>query len=897
MQLYKSVYFPPGYTKSGKSECIRLAFNPDKDEKIYKEVKNLRSSELRTLFGGKIYEIITQEASDSKRSLNNYCLFLLEKQLGKIKKAYGEKATLSQALTSSLINKKIDKQSGTSRLSKTEKIHRWYPYIEGYSCAFVNEIISSLSFPPNHIYDPFSGSGTTQIAASHLGIPSSYSEINPFMRFVIDTKVNTVIHLKNDWGKNKQQLLSFFQKLTNLSNKKVSLIKYKEAFNNRNYFREDVIKILLSIRNLIAEIESDNHKNLLNLALSSMAVKVSNMIRRADLRYKTEKELSGNNFDALSTFRNKLLEMIDDLDKLQKDNLVATSIYSKNAKDLGFNGQSKYDLVITSPPYVNGTNYFRNSKIELWLTGFIESENELKKFRKEAVVSGINNVSKDLKPPLKIHKVEKIAKDLERVAYDKRIPELIRHYFSDMKKAFFNIHKNLEDYGKVFVDIGDSQFAGIHIPTDELLEEIAKKEGLEMDDKLFVRERYSKNGMQLKQVILVFSKSQRAKNKYKTKGNTAADCVVKNYSEFKETLPYRLYPYSKRNWGHSMHSLCSYQGKLKPAIAHFLVNMSTRPGMKVLDPLGGVGTIPLEACLNGRTGISNDISLLAHTNALAKVRKKDEKIIEKELNKLEKYIKKNPPSKKELEKANIGFNKSVKDYYHLDTLKEIISSRIYFSKIKNFSPEQAFIFASLLHTLHGNRPYALSRRSHPITPFAPRGEFQYKSVIEKTKEKAKRMLGYEYPEIFTEGESLRLNYKELGKKIEKNSIDAVITSPPFYSSTRFYLSNWLRMWFCGWDKEDFEIKKENYLETKQIKNFNVYKGFFDVMSGLLKKNGIIIMHIGRSGKFNMGKELIEIAKNQYDVYGLVDESVSHLEKFGISDQGGTKGHQYLFLIK
>jgi hypothetical protein len=44
------------------------------------------------------------------------------------------------------------------------------------------------------------------------------------------------------------------------------------------------------------------------------------------------------------------------------------------------------------------------------------------------------------------------------------------------------------------------------------------------------------------------------------------------------------------------------------------------------------------------------------------------------------------------------------------------------------------VFASLLHVLHGNRPYALSRRSHPLTPYAPTGPVEYKSLLRKLEE-------------------------------------------------------------------------------------------------------------------------------------------------------------------
>lgn len=51
-----------------------------------------------------------------------------------------------------------------------------------------------------------------------------------------------------------------------------------------------------------------------------------------------------------------------------------------------------------------------------------------------------------------------------------------------------------------------------------------------------------------------------------------------------QELPYCQPPYSKKNWGNPNHSLCSYQGKLKPAIANFLVQTFVPKGGRVLDP-------------------------------------------------------------------------------------------------------------------------------------------------------------------------------------------------------------------------------------------------------------------------------------------------------------------------
>src|SRR4051794_17803283 len=82
-------------------------------------------------------------------------------------------------------------------------------------------------------------------------------------------------------------------------------------------------------------------------------------------------------------------------------------------------------------------------------------------------------------------------------------------------------------------------------------------------------------------------------------------------TRFGAELPYTRPPFSSRRWGHPLHSLCSYQGKLKPGLAHTLLDAIVPPDASVLDPLGGVGTVAFEAASAGRANFSNDLSPLA----------------------------------------------------------------------------------------------------------------------------------------------------------------------------------------------------------------------------------------------------------------------------------------------
>ena len=58
----------------------------------------------------------------------------------------------------------------------------------------------------------------------------------------------------------------------------------------------------------------------------------------------------------------------------------------------------------------------------------------------------------------------------------------------------------------------------------------------------------------------------------------------------------------------------------------------------------------------------------------------------------------------------------------------------------------------------------------------------------------------------------------------------------------------------------------------------------------------MILHLGKTMKIDMAKELSQRAGDYFDVVYVGDENVSDLEKHGIKDKGGTTAHQFLFLV-
>ncbi|MFI8622801.1 site-specific DNA-methyltransferase [Bacillus altitudinis] len=387
--------------------------------------------------------------------------------------------------------------SGTFALNKSEPIHRWYKYDEGYSSEFIINEFTKLPIEAKTIFEPFGGSGTTPLVASQLGIESFFTEINPFMAYVTETKINTVREISRNRVDSINSLTNLLEAVDQ-KNINMNILPNFDGFEK--YFKEDVLIKLLALKDLIKNICTEPIASIAMLGLASITVTVSNMIKRGDVRYAKDNEKKPEDFDVFHQFTNKVKAIINDIANFSDTVQSKTSFISSDARKAEL--PLEVDCVITSPPYLNGTNYIRNTKLELKLLDFIKTEKDLPLLHSNGIMAGINSVSKRRTIPYIMDEVKEYVDTLEPVAYDKRIPIMVAGYFYDMDVVFSKLKTLIRNEGVFILDIGDSQFAGVHIPTDILLSKIARKHGFEQYDEEILRTRRSKNQMLLSQKVL-----------------------------------------------------------------------------------------------------------------------------------------------------------------------------------------------------------------------------------------------------------------------------------------------------------------------------------------------------------------------------------------------------------
>lgn len=808
----------------------------------------------------------------------------------------------------------IEPIDATFRDSSRAPLHSWFPYLEGYSPRFVESVKAEYMPHARKIIEPFAGSGTTPIVLGQSGISCAYSEANPAMAFIIRTKL-AVLKLspgaRAALSNELRQLASSLRERTARSEPDAGLVaSYAASFGKSVFFEEQTLETILRLRTLCDEVSSETQLlgDCLLLAVLAVLIPCSYLKRAGDLRFRTPKELAVGLPEPVATVKERLVTQAADL--ITAAEIKADAIFAcDTAADLSNHLDATWEGVITSPPYLNGTNYIRNARLELWFLRRVRGKIDLRHLRDRVVTSGINDVDAQTQWNPVSDGVTRIVAELQEKAYDERIAKMVGGYFYDMAAVLRTLKACTQQQGRICIDIGDSIYAGVHVPTDNLLVEIAEDMGLKTLERLHLRKRISKNGAPVRQQLLVFEhgtqrKHYKAERTMQDTKETPVPRILKlrsgsswtaKWETFKAKLPHQVPPYSQREWGGPAHSMCSYQGKMKAALAHHLIDCFSSEGEVVVDPFAGAGTIPFEACRMGRRGYGIDISGLGHVLTFAKVAATSPKTVETLLASLESFIQAYTLVPEDIESASaIRFNSSIPEYFHPDTFREVIAARKFFQKNWNSSPEWALLLASTLHLLHGNRPYALSRRSHPVTPFKPTGDFEYRALMPRLREKLARMGA----ELWNDARQYGASYQADCTKIWPNVIpraDAILTSPPFFDSTRFYMTNWMRFWFVGWERPDFDTRPVDYVENRQKQNLDVYVDFFEASRERLKDDGLLVLHLGHSPKCDMGTELSKRAGEAFEIADCFTEGVEHCESHGIRDKGTVSGHTYLVL--
>ena len=402
-------------------------------------------------------------------------------------------------------------------------IFGWYHYIQDFTGQFALDWLKQLCKPGDKIWEPFSGSGTTLVAAKLLGCNSIGYDISPFM---VD-----VARVKTDWSLDtsdiEQELYSVLNQLSTsqASEPEIGLRiqwdEYDHQINaNKSLYLSDkklskwiAPRVAVRFQELlkaVEEIKNSQVKRFLRLAAASILIPASNMTFRPNICYETRPHID---YPVVQSFKERALGMISDYRSLTADEYSASTKVSIG--DARYIGPQTADLIFTSPPYPNDMEYVHQTRLELLLLEYINSTKELTKLKKKMISSSVKLVYRSnewqRKYGLEIPRVKDIYVPIKETLNGRNwgwdAAEMIAQYFGGMRIVFKNWATILAPGGTVAIVIGDSAFNGVKVPSDKLLAEAASMEGLSLDSIDVFRTRWNtKHGIELRESVVLLQK-------------------------------------------------------------------------------------------------------------------------------------------------------------------------------------------------------------------------------------------------------------------------------------------------------------------------------------------------------------------------------------------------------
>jgi len=353
--------------------------------------------------------------------------------------------------------------------------------------------------------------------------------------------------------------------------------------------------------------------------------------------------------------------------------------------------------------------------------------------------------------------------------------------------------------------------------------------------------------------------------------------------KFVEQRPWKYGEFGAQNWGNWLHHMSAYVGKLKPGMAHWLIRAATIEGDTVLDPFCGIGTVPLEADLMGRKSIGIDLNPYAAAISRAKF---DRRPLEEHLNFLHE-IKLDVKSVKASE-----ISPFIRQYFDVKTLREIYALKDILVREK-----QHFLLGCLLGILHGHRPGHLSATTSLVIPFVPKTIPEYRAVIPRMEDKVKRMYRDGIP-LKTKGKIIEKDSRD--KTLKDDTVDVVISSPPYYDTLNYVTDNRLRIAFLGYDEEDREDLSDKLMQHKEKYLEDMIK-VGKRLRNAIKPDGLCIFVLGdvhtTKKIINTAMDIAEVYKNiGFDVHDNIIEDKMPDNKSHPSAYKRRKLDRILFMI-
>lgn len=382
---------------------------------------------------------------------------------------------------------------GTFRDSLRAPVHSWFTYPAGFSYRAVRHSLRALGLSPNDglIYDPFMGSGTTNLVAKVDGYDSAGVEAHPFVFDITATKMH--------WDVDESEIHRFLS--TQLPGIHAPDAEDALRAANASHFPALIQSCFLpaplyELRLLRDTISAANGlsmegRRFLRTALICTLRDVSTAATGWPYIAPKKSRITARSTRPIATYQQRVHRMLADLAQMRG---AAAGRESNHRLVLGSGADSGLEScsvshIFTSPPYLNNFDYADRTRLEMYFMGDAATWGDITRtVRTKLMTSATTQIGRsdpryELSEDIRacdpaVYEALREARDelAERRLQKggkKSYDLLVAGYFNDILPILRDNVRVLKKGGGARYILGDSAPYGVHVPTDEFIGRLA----------------------------------------------------------------------------------------------------------------------------------------------------------------------------------------------------------------------------------------------------------------------------------------------------------------------------------------------------------------------------------------------------------------------------------------
>lgn len=381
---------------------------------------------------------------------------------------------------------------GTFKDSLKAPVYGWFTYPAGFSYKAVEYSFRMANLKPGDtVYDPFMGSGTTNLAAKTQGLNSYGVEAHPFVYPIAKCKLN--------WDIDPDDIKHHLVQVATIVNADQHTTEQRKQITEDEFpklvldcFLPDTLYELLLIRNYVRTVEDSSSKLLLSTGLICVLRVVSIAATGWPYIAPNKIRITAESKKGLDSYVKLIQKMLSDIAIIRQTSVPIQSthnlILGDSRNTIGIIPDESVNHIFTSPPYLNNFDYADRTRLEMYFMGDAKNWNDIcETVRTKLITSATTQINR--KDPKYLFSEEFIRENPEEYAFlqpavnelteirktkggKKSYDFLVSGYFQDLHKILKDNYRVLRGNSVAQYIVGDSAPYGVHIPTDELIARI-----------------------------------------------------------------------------------------------------------------------------------------------------------------------------------------------------------------------------------------------------------------------------------------------------------------------------------------------------------------------------------------------------------------------------------------